>query len=263
MINRTSWIHILWILLLFSCKAYRQDILFQVDDPAILQEQVSTAEKNYVIQPNDWLRIWVFGNEGEQLIDQNFVMPMVEGGNPMQNQQFVQVRENQQYLVQADGTVKLPQVEAVSLAGLTIDEAEDVLEEAFEEYYKKSFVKLQFLNKRVVVLKGQNSQVVPMTNERMTLPEILALSGGVQFGDKAQNIRIIRGDLQNPEIFMVDLTTAEGMRNSVIPIMPGDVIYVEPWRRPWREALRDASPVISVATSVATLVFLIVNSYSN
>ena len=178
----------------------------------------------------------------------------------MANQQMVQLRQNQQYLVQSDGIVKLPQVEAMEIAGLTIDQAEDVLEEAYKEYYNDPFVKLQFINKRAIILRGQNSVVVPLTNERMTLPEVLALSGGVQFGDKAQNIRIIRGDLQDPEIFLVDLTTIDGMKNSIIPVMPGDVIYVEPWRRPWREAVRDASPVISVVTSVATLVFIILNA---
>lgn len=230
------------------------------DDENLLSERVEEAESNYLIRKNDWLKINVFANDGEQLIDQNFVVPGLEGSRNINNQQFNQVRESQQYLVQSDGTVKFPVVGTIYLEGLTLDEAEAKLEVLYNDYFNESFVRLQFLNKRVIIFSGEQSMVVPLENQNMNVLEVLALSGGVNFGSKANNIRLIRGDLTDPTVFMMDLTTVEGMKQSIVPVQPGDVIYIEPWRRPWRETLRDLSPVIGVVSSVATLVFLLANS---
>ncbi len=244
---------ILLFLFLFSCRNYRQDILFQVDDTTKLAERVSEVESNYKIQPNDLLKIGVYGQDGEQLIDPNFESPNQQVGN----NQFVQIRENQQYLVQTDGTVKFPIVGVTIVEGKTLIEAERELQIKYSEFFKDAFVRLEFLNKRVTVLSQENSMVVPLPNENVKLPEVLALAGGVTYGNKSQNIRIVRGDLTNPKVFVVDLSTVEGMKNSIVPIFPGDIIYIEPWRQPVNEAFRDIAPILSVFTSFATLIVLI------
>ena len=211
---------------LFSCRVYKQDIMFQLEeDEAALAAEVARIERNYVIQTDDILTVDIFTNGGERIIDPNF--ELMEAN--MQNQNRFQFN----YLVQQDGYVKLPVLGKVRVDSLTIDEAEAVFEEAFDEYYKGSFVKLAFANKRVTVLGSAGNVMIPLTNENMTLPEILALSGGVNYGSKAHNIRIIRGDLTNPQVFVVNLNTIQGMMNSIIPIEPNDIIYVEPWRRPF------------------------------
>ena len=258
-VNRIFLFASLLLSLLSSCKVYKQDLLLKVGENTTLQERVEQAESNYKIRKDDWLKINVFANQGEQLIDQNFQFPG-EGQNNMNNQQFFRVREAQQYLVQSDGTVKFPVVGSIYLEGLTLDEAEAKLEVLYSDYFKESFVRLQFLNKRVVVLSGQQNMVVPLENQNMNLLEVIALSGGVNFGSRANNIRLIRGDLTNPDVYMIDLTTIEGMQQSIVDVQPGDIIYIEPWRRPWRESLRDISPILGVVSSVTTLVFLLANA---
>lgn len=249
---------ILLLSFLISCKAYKQDILFQLsEDRSELSSSVYEAEKNYQIKPDDWLEVLLFYKNGEQLINPNYV----EEGQGANNQ-FSQNRQRFSYLVQSDGNVKLPMIGTVHLAGLTIDEAERSLETAFDEIYKGSFLKISFANKRVTLL-GALSTVVPLENENTSLLEVLAIAGGVQFGSQAQNVRVLRGDLDNPQVFEIDLTTVTGMKASMINIYPGDVIYVEPWRRPWLQVLRDISPVIGVTSSVSTLVFLLINSINN
>ncbi len=225
--------------------------MFQLDDEqAALAAEVARIERNYVIQKDDLLTIDVFTNDGERIVDPNF--ELMQGTN-VQNQNLLQFT----YLVQQDGFVKLPQLGKVDVDSLTIDEAEEILEERYNEFYVGSFVKLAFANKRVTVLGSAGNIMVPLTNENMTLPEILALSGGVNYGSKAQNIRIIRGDLTNPQVYVVNLNTIEGMMNSIIPIEPNDIIYVEPWRRPFFEALKDITPILTATTSLIAFVLLI------
>jgi polysaccharide export outer membrane protein len=243
------------VLIFVSCTAYKQDILFQLpEDQSILEASIYDAEKNYLIQPNDWLELYLFYNDGETLINPNAELL----DNPNSNQ-LNQNRQRFRYLVQINGDVKMPLIGTQNIGGLTIDQAEKKLEVEFNKIYKGAFLKMSFLNKRVTVL-GALSTVVPLDNENTSLLEVLALAGGVQFGAKAQNIRILRGDFDDPVVFEVDLSTVAGMRASMLTVHPGDVIYIEPWRRTWLEGLRDISPVIGITSSVSTLVFLLINT---
>ena len=230
--------------------------MFKLDEnftSSNLSKAVYQAEQNYRIQNNDFLKVDVFTNKGERIIDPNFELRInVNQLGGQGQQEFV-------YLVQDDGYCKLPIIGKIFLRDMTIDEAERLLEEKDNEFYKDSFVKLQFRNKRVILLGALGGQVLSLTNENMSLAEVLALSGGVQLGAKAQNIKILRGDMNNPEVYAIDLSTIHGMRESAIRIHPGDIIYVEPWRRVWLESIRDIAPVLSLVTSILTLAIVLQN----
>lgn len=254
--HRFSWIFLGSVILLGSCRAYKQDILFRLNEdftPADLAIPVSEAEASYKIQPGDVIQIDVFTNKGERLIDPNFEL------SQGMNQQNVQLRERYQYLVRVDGMVKLPVVGSRQIARLTLNEAEAYLERAYNEYYKESFVKLKLTNRRIIVLGANGGQVIPIENENTSLIEVLALYGGLNLGAKAGNIKVIRGDLSKPEVYQIDLSTIHGMQSSIVEVKAGDIIYVEPWRRPWIESLRDFSPVLSLASSVLTLIVVVQN----
>ena len=239
---------------LCSCKVYKQDIMFKEDEDisiSQLSEAVYNTEINYSIQKNDLLKLDVFTNKGERIIDPNFELRSGIAQNAQNNNQEFN------YLVQQDGQVKFPIIDLIKVENLSINQAEELIQKAYDAYYKDSFVKLKFLNKRVIVLGGLGGQVIPLENENTSLIEVIALAGGVKLGDKVKNIKIIRGDLNNPQIFAVDLTTIDGMKGSIASIQPGDVIYVEPWRRAWVESIKDVAPVLSLITSLLTLTLVV------
>ncbi len=241
------------IAILSSCKAYKQDIMFRLDDDFTaedLSKATSEIESNYKLKPNDALLLDVFTNEGERLIDPNQEL----AGNLGQQQQQ-QFRDRFQYVIQGDGLATFPMIGNVELEGMTLFEAEVMIAKKFDEVYKGSFVKLRITNRRVFVLGAPGGQVVLLNNENMSLVEVLAASGGLDFGAKAQNIRLIRGE----DIFRINLSTISGMKESNMLVAPGDIIYVEPWRRPWLETLRDVSPALSLVTSVLTLIVVVQN----
>ncbi len=241
-----------------SCKMYKQDLMFQLDDnftESDLSVAVQEAEKNYIIQKNDYLRLDVFTNGGERIIDPNFELIQQGGGAANQRNQ----QREFQYLVQENGTVKLPIIGVVNLDGMTIIEAESKLEQLYNQYYKGTFVKLQFTNKRVVILGATGGQVIPLPNENTSLLEALALSGGLPANGRAQNIMLIRGEYKNQEIYRINLSKVSTMKESLLTLKPGDVIYIEPWKRPVREGLRDVSPFLSVISSLLTLYLVIQN----
>jgi len=220
-----------------------------------LSQALAEAEKNYVIQVNDFLNISVFTNKGERIIDPNFELNVGQGGQSSSTNR----QSSSQYLVQVDGNSKIPVLGLVKLEGMTIQEAETYLEELFDEYYKESYVKVNYSNKRVIVLGAPGGLIIPLENENMSLVEIIALSGGIGQDAKSKNVRLIRGDLTNPEVFFVGLGTISGMRASILNVEPGDIIYIEPRRRVLFEAIRDVTPILSLFASLLTLAFVIDN----
>jgi polysaccharide export outer membrane protein len=163
------------------------------------------------------------------------------------------------YQVNTNGEVKFPMIGNIHLEALTLREAELLLQKEYDQYYKECFVNLRFENKRVVLLGATGGQVIPLVNENIKLTEALALAKGIANDGKAHNIRLIRDE----EVFLIDLSTVDGLRKGNLIVQPGDIIYVEPLRRPFIEGLRDFSAVSSIIISLGTLAILLVNIYNN
>ncbi|NJK84379.1 MAG: hypothetical protein HC912_11940 [Saprospiraceae bacterium] len=115
------------------------------------------------------------------------------------------------FLVQDNGKVYLPVVGEVEVALLKLRQIDSLLAlpEYFGKVYKGCFVRSQFSNNRVIILKGENGMVLPIQNENMTVIEAIAASGGVPNNVRAKNMRLIRGDLQAPNVYVIDLSTVE------------------------------------------------------
>jgi len=218
--------------------------------PKDLEYSKLLAERNYKIQINDQLNIRVYTNEGERIIEPDYVLQgEIENANVK--------REEVYYFVEIDGMVKIPMIGPVKLVDLTTREAEELLEKKFSDFYKDPYVIVKFKNKRVIVLGKPGGQVITLENEDMTLIEVLALAGGIQEDSKAQNIRLIRGDLKNPEVQIIDLSTIEGMMHADLKIYSGDIIYVEPVVRGFSEGTKDFLPLISMLASLIAIIVAI------
>jgi len=63
---------------------------------------------------------------------------------------------------------------------------------------------------------------------------------------------VIRGDLKNPNILQVDLSTIQGLTESEIILQSNDIVYVEPRRRVFTDALREVTTTISILSSILT-----------
>lgn len=238
------------IFLLSSCASYKQNIMFKSTDTAVaerVRKEALGTEKNFQITKNDRLKIAVFSNAGERLIDPNPELTQTNSAARQSSQ------DEPIYLIDLHGLVKLPMVGEINLEGLTLKQAEEVLQKEYARFFKDPFVQLSFVNKRVIVLGALGGQVIPLENENTTVVEVLALAKGLNNDSKAQNMRLIRGD----KVYEIDFSTIEGFKNGNMLIQSGDVVYVEPIRKPFSEGLRDYSGVISMLVALATLITVI------
>lgn len=251
---KNNYLYLIITCLLFSaCSSYKQNIMFKKgENPNIskVEKEKQQAESNYIINTNDYLELQVFTKGGEKLIDPEFALST--GQNRINEQN---ARPKLKYLVKQDGFVKLPMIGEVKLQGMTIKEAEEVLQEKYATFYKDPFVNLTYLNKRVIVLGAMGGHVIPLESENIRITEVLALSKGIDNNAKVQNIRLLRGE----EAYFIDLSTIEGYRQSNMIVRSGDIIYVEPIRRPFTEFMRENGPVISALSSVVSLIAVLIS----
>jgi polysaccharide export outer membrane protein len=214
-----------------------------------VQDKAMATEKNFVIQKNDRFSLIIYSNKGERLIDPNPGISQTNQTNNTSNE------EEPVYSVDVAGTVSLPMIGAFKIEGLTIRQAEEALQKAYEAFFKEPFIKITLLNKRVFVLGAPGGQVITLENENTSLIEVLSLAKGIDNNARAENIRLIRGE----EVFEIDLSTIEGFRKGNLLVQPGDIVYVEPIRRPFSEGLRDYAGIISMLVALATLITLLAN----
>jgi polysaccharide biosynthesis/export protein len=239
----------LWSCLLVSCASYKQNIMFRSTpqaEPEQFKREAASVDKNYQIQPNDLLQLDVFTNKGERIVDPN----------PELTQNAVAATTTTNvfnYLVESNGLVKFPMIGQLQVNGLTIRQAEEIAQKEYAKFFSDPFVRLSFVNKRVIVLGAVGGQVIPLTNQNVSLIEVLALAKGLNNEAKANNIKLIRGE----HVFQIDFSTIQGFKEGNMLIEAGDVVYVEPIRRPFTEALRDNFTVISLIVSLSTLVVVI------
>ncbi len=227
--------------------------MFRVPEGAKLQQQIATAEHNYTIRKNDNLNLEVYTNKGERIVDPDFQLSKDGAGAA-----GAVTEQPKNYLVDISGVAKLPLVGEIKVEGLTLRQAEEILQKEFTKFYQDPYIVLSVSSRRVFVLGAPGGQVIPLTNENTKLVEVLAAAKGIEKNGKAHNIRVLRGD----QIFVADFSTFEGYTKSNMVIEPGDVVYIEPIRRPFTEGFQEYGPLVSVAVSVITLL-VILNQAAN
>ncbi len=179
--------------------------------------------KEYRIGLNDILEILIVPNKGAALIEGG--TNDNSGGSASSGFQNKAISST----VEFDGTLKLPMLGRVQMKDLSVREAELMMEERLKQYYIDPYVTIRILNKRIIVFPGEggSARVLQLTNQNTSLLEAIALVGGISANGKANRIKIIRGDLKSPQVFLVDLSTIDGMKKANMTLQGNDIIYIE------------------------------------
>jgi polysaccharide export outer membrane protein len=234
---------------LASCKPLNPSIMFRTPKDYKYDTQVKDTTEEYRIAANDAVSFRLFTNNGLKLVD-------VTENNA---QMFQQLNQGITYLVEYDGKINLPIIGRVDVSGMTIREAEFFLEEKYDEVFIDPFLLLNVTNRRVTIFPGSGGDgvVITLQNNNIKLLEALALAGGLADEGRSARIKLIRGDLANPQVYLIDLSTIEGISQADIILQANDIIYVEPIGVTSRQLLGEVTPILSLLTGLLTLYFVI------
>lgn len=207
----------------------------------------STNAADYRISPNDIMEFSLFSNDGFKLVD----LTSLNANNSI----GFRITNGAEYLVEPTGEVKLPVLGKIKISGITIREAQSLLEEKYASYYIRPYVMLKVVNKRIIIFPGSagDARVIPLSNNNTTLIEGIALAGGLADDGKAKMIKLIRKTKGEFEVYLIDLSVVEGIKQANMALQANDIIYVEPRRKYAIRFLHEAAPVISVITSAFVL----------
>lgn len=220
------------------------------DTKVVIQDSIPLQPtEEYKLAVNDKISFRLSSKNGEKWIDQQVLE------TPVKNASILE------YLIKTDGSAELPIIGDVRLKGLTIQEAEDLLETNYALSYNEPFVKITVTNKRVIVFPGNGSdaKVVLLSNPNVTLMEAIALAGGITDRGKAKSIKIMRKVGNERLIYKVDLSTLDGLRYADMIVQGNDYIYIEPTNQISREVLQEVTPIITILSSAVILITVITN----
>src|SRR5690554_918846 len=245
-------------LLLGSCTV-NKDVLFKTPTDYVFDELPDSTSSETRITPNNILTLFFYTGNKHIMIESGLGSSSLTSGGT-QSSSNMNVRNQITYLVDMDGTVKLPVIGRVKLAGISIREAETLLEEMYSLYYNEPFVILKVSNNRVIVSPGTGgkAQVVVLDNANTTVLEALAQAGGVADRGIASNIKLIRENRETGkrEVYQIDLSTIDGLAQADLIVQPNDIIYVDPLPLIASELVKEIAPIITLITTTVLIITL-------
>ena len=244
---------VLSIFLLSGCsiKDYK---LFQTETKKQEQTTLISAEeyKNELayenkIAPNDRLSITVYVQSGQGSQQMSSILTTNSNNNTTSRDDDIGI------LVTQNGTVRLPMIGSVEIIGLTEDQASAKLIELYKTYIRNPYVKVEIKNQRVIVIgEVKKPGVVSVTNGTMTVLEAIAQSGDLTDIASRDDVKIIRGDLRNPDVRSIDLANIVALNESSLFLRPNDIIYVQPRNlKAYNKAFEEIMPFWQMVSSIS------------
>lgn len=249
----------LWILpmaalvLSQGCKSYTSNVILKAEESDVnWKSAYDKVVIEHPIRPGDRIQFSIFTNAGEAIIDPS--------GNLTSSKGFgdgtAPTTDKPTYDVLENGSCQFPLIGSLQVAGLRTSQLDSLLSSRYEKYYNGVYTISKVVNKKLVVLGAGGGKIIPFT-PNINLLEVIALYGGLGDKSRGYNIRVVRGDLKNPEIQVVNLRTVADMKKTIVTLKPDDIIYIEPVRRPGSESIRDNLFVFNIIQVILTTAVLI------
>ncbi len=218
-------------MLLLSGCSIKDDRLFQnipkndENTSVITDEEYEQEVKfEYKIAPNDRLSIIVY----VQTAPGSQQMSSMLASRDTTRLGLESIDSAAGLLVTQEGTVRLPLIGSVKVTGLTEDEASKVLIKEYKKYIRNPYVTVEITNQRIIVIGEVNKPgIIPVVNGTMNLIEVISRSGFLTDKASRTNVKIVRGDLRDPEIRTIDLTDGENLLTTSLLLRPNDIVYVQ------------------------------------
>ncbi len=212
----------------------------------------------YRIQINDILSIRVLGLDEEN--SRYFNIESTQGSSVVNDAQMYV----NGFSVDKAGNVQLPTVGKVKVQGLTVGEAQELVQRKINDYFTNATVILKLVSFRVSVLGGvERPGSYLVYNNQITILQALALAGGPsEFADK-RYVSLMRKSDQGTQAVSLDIGRMDVLSSEYYYLLPNDVVYVPMLKaRPGRLNIELLS-VFLTAISVAAVVYTVIQNQNN
>jgi polysaccharide export outer membrane protein len=231
---KSGWRYLMFFMvaaLLSSCVgnrklAYLQDKEARGDERYFADAKVQAPKTNYKLRTGDvlFIRMEKF-RVGEEIFN---ISGFDQGGMRAQIQHPYILG----YRIDDEGSIDLPLIGKVEVAGLAIDEVEIALTAMAEKQYPGSEVQVFQLDGTISILgEVRNVGRYGIFKERNTILDVIASAGGLgDYADRSQ-IKIIREIADEQIVFHIDLNDINALSDPAFHLVNNDIVVVTPLRR--------------------------------
>jgi len=134
------------------------------------------------------------------------------------------------YLVDKEGTITIPVLGKIKVAGLTTSEARNAILTAADKFYNNPSVTVRYANFKVNVageVLKPGSYIMP--NEKVTVLDAITMAGDLTIYGQRENVLLIRENLDGTRTpYRINLKKSDFMSSPYFYLRQNDYIYVEP-----------------------------------
>ena len=249
------------ILVLWSSCRSTQNAVYFSDIDSISTAQLTTGEfKEPIIQNDDLLSVSV-QTMGQNAFAAGVVASTVSSSVSTQTAaQSNEVVEG--FLVSKAGTIEMPMLGVINVAGLTTIQAKEVIRTAAKKYYKDPTVQVRIANFKITIL-GEVAKPASYTvpYERVTVIDAIAMAGDITLTGKKDNILLLRENGGKKDVIRLNLNAANIISSPYFYLKQNDVLYVEPTKTKVAASNARNSQGIAIGISLVTLFIALFNSF--
>ncbi|SHF91765.1 polysaccharide export outer membrane protein [Salegentibacter echinorum] len=259
MVNSLQKFTLLFLIILSVSSCATKDEVVYFNNAQSLNGKENLLDYEPHIEKNDVLRINVSSSSVNEEITKPFQM------NTQSNRSSGGGGQSQSltgYLVSPAGTINFPVLGTVQVEGLTRTEIQRKLEGQIEEYVRDPVVDVRIVNFSVTVLgEVGGAGRIQISDGRVTMPELIAMSGGITYNGKRENVMIIREVNGVKSVGYIDMTETDLFDSPYYYLKQNDLVYVEPTYKAVKSAgfFTSYQGIISVGTTIISL-YLLINS---
>lgn len=245
--------------LLGSCVSRRN--INYLNDPSLTPGASKLFENQkfeYRIQVNDVLSIRVLGLDDAT---HRYFNVEAQNGTGMVSDAGLYVNG---FSVDKNGQIHLPQVGKLKVQGLTVGEAQDLVQRKINEYFTTATVILKMVNWRVSVLGSVSRPGAYLVyNNQITILDALAMAGGPdELADKS-HVTLMRQSDRGVQALYVDLSKTDVLRSEYYYLLPNDVVYVPALRARGSRLNLEVFSILLATLSTAAVVFSVIQNSKN
>ncbi len=244
-------------LFLTGCGSSKKVVYFQNADDVSLE--ASRMLYDAKIMPKDLLSISIYTTDPEASAPFNLFVAASQGATQSS------ARSNE-YLVDNEGNIEFPVLGKLHVGNMTKSQCQDMIVDKLKAYLakdEKPIVKVGLASYRVTVLgEVAGPKVVPVTTEKMSVLEAIAMAGDLTIYGKRDNVLLIRESSTGEKtMHRLDLTDANLINSPYYYLQQNDVVYVEPNKTKARNSGISTSTTIwlTVVSSLTSLASLIIS----
>ena len=239
-----------------SCKSEKELVYFRnMPDEMPLQEK-SFSVNDYCIRPGDnlYIRVLSVNPDVARLFN-----PLSGGqSNSEQSQLYNSVAGIylNGYQVGPDGTIQLPVVGQVAVAGKNMVAVQKAVLSKVDDYFKSASVTVKLLSFNYTVMgEVGHPGVYSCYTNHCTILEAISQASGTTDYSSLKKVMIIRRDGQKALKIHLDLTNPALLNSPGYYIHPADVIYVTPDR--YKNTRLNASLYALLLSTLSTMIVLL------